>query len=81
MFCNGETGKGIYNQIVSYSIPVTNHYSNTKGPQLGQKALFFAKWWGNPKSLLGQMPHYATVLKKCPGKISFASPDIFTYQD
>ena len=42
---------------------MTNHYSNTKGPQLGQKAHFFDKWWGNPKGLLGQMPHYATVLK------------------
>ena len=53
--------RDIFNQIVSYSIPVTNNYSNRKGPQLGQKALFFAKWWGNPKGLLEQMPHYATV--------------------
>ena len=36
--CNGK--RDIYNQIVLYSIPVTNHYLYTKGPQLAQKALF-----------------------------------------
>ena len=64
MFCHGDKGqRDIYYQIVLYSFPVTNYYSNTKGPQLGQKTLYFAKWWGNPKGLLGQMPHYSTVLK------------------
>ena len=64
MFCHGDKGqRDIYYQVVLYSFPVTNYYSNTKGPQLGQKTLYFAKWWGNLKGLLGQMPHYSTVLK------------------
>ena len=64
MFCHGDKGqKDINYQIVLYSFAVTNYYSNTKGPQLGQETLYFAKWWGNPKGLLGQMPHYSTVLK------------------
>ena len=64
MFCHGDKGqRDIYYQIVLYSFPVINYYSNTKGPQLGQKTRYFAKWWGNPKGLLGQMPHYSTVLK------------------
>ena len=69
MFCHGDKGqRDIYYQIVLYSFPVTNYYSNTKGPQLGQKTFYFAKWWGNPKGLLGQMPHYSTVLKNALGE-------------
>ena len=61
MFCNGK--RDIHNQIVLYSIPVINHYIYTQRALSWRKRHFFAKWWGNPKGLLGQMPHYATVLK------------------